>query len=363
MRSIAKKLFQLILGLTTGLFTTSCEPQDLEAIEPYRYQFPEFENIAPFPEVKIITPQSVDFELGRIIMSEELIELLEDIPTSINGPAITERSITILRYFESEKKTIPESYLNQHSTPHIDQILNTDLLLDQEYLELFQRVDQNNLIKNYLPTFVPPKIEGLIYQLYTIPPPKGRLKVSSSNKDSRILSTNPETLVTPCAKAAEESYQSHLNKYNDAFLQQILLGKKYYQTHREQILKVKETQIESMLDSVKGSNSKLRELAIAVNMASTQGFELNKFSKETYLGIKVFDIAFLVKSRRSLQLMRLNSLAALEEVYQRDLHLTDVAQNTYEIELTEQLDILVKELKKAKLRVLNNCHNQGGGSD
>ncbi|ERM81345.1 hypothetical protein P872_09500 [Rhodonellum psychrophilum GCM71 = DSM 17998] len=341
---------------------------DLDNIAPYKYVINDFNDKGDLPEVEKEVPERSIFEPGGITLSAGTMELVEDILTAVLRDNLKVENERVLKNFtDLRNPALMDARLREINVRDVDNILDTTIPLEKLFTDLFFHVEENSALAAYLPTYVPPKIDGIIFNFYDIPPrPDARLSLGTSDhlkefKFNSVYSANP-TLVTPCSDAIEVVYQETLNLLVSQSEEQILQSQEFYEGIREDILNIKSERFAYLTDTLQGSVDELRRLGIAVNIASNELLAEGKITEEIYYGVKVFLVAFLVKSRQNLIMMEDTITAAIDTIYQIDIGRTDQAYNNFIEKLIAVFDEVIKDLNSTKIGALNNCHNQGGGS-
>ncbi|SDZ40459.1 MULTISPECIES: hypothetical protein [Rhodonellum] len=360
---------RLLPAVFTGMFCLfACAPMDLDNIAPYKYVINDFNDKGDLPEVEKEVPERSIFEPGGITLSAGTMELVEDILTAVLRDNLKVENERVLKNFtDLRNPALMDARLREINVRDVDNILDTTIPLEKLFTDLFFHVEENSALAAYLPTYVPPKIDGIIFNFYDIPPrPDARLSLGTSDhlkefKFNSVYSANP-TLVTPCSDAIEVVYQETLNLLVSQSEEQILQSQEFYEGIREDILNIKSERFAYLTDTLQGSVDELRRLGIAVNIASNELLAEGKITEEIYYGVKVFLVAFLVKSRQNLIMMEDTITAAIDTIYQIDIGRTDQAYNNFIEKLIAVFDEVIKDLNSTKIGALNNCHNQGGGS-
>ncbi|MCH7412045.1 hypothetical protein MM213_01005 [Belliella sp. R4-6] len=355
----------LIFLLSVGIVFFACAPMDVDNIQPFQYIIKDFDGKITLGIANKKKPALTDFEPGGIELPPATLELVEDILTAILRDNLKDENENILQDFAFLRDPVAmDNRLKDIDVNDIDNILDTTIPLEDIFADIFFLVEDVPGLFRYLPTYIPPKIDGIIFNFYDIPPKvKGRIiPVLLNDYDpSKLVAVN-SSLVTPCAVAVDAAYNVALGNLILESERQIAEAGIFYDGIRVEIADIKNDRFDYLSDTLQGSIDELRRLGIAINIASENLLREGKINEEIYYGIKLFMVAFLVKSRQNLIMFNDTVIAAIEKIADEDIERVNQAYNDFLDDLEDLFGEAMQDLNGIRNSALNNCHNQGGGS-
>lgn len=352
-----KKSNKLITGLLLVGMLTQCSPSQLEDLEPYQYYFDKFDEV---PVIVVPSPQEISYPVlgtGGMKSGPVQVAFMEDISSGASRGEISSANLILLNEFYLTQEG--NSMVNL-TDKELEQLLDPNTQVDPGLIEVLSKVMDNPKLKELLSELIMPTIDGLPF---SDPDARKLQSQVTSTQGARVNSTSPETLVTPCKKAAEESYLVRLGLLNKEMEASIDSNQQKYALEVQHLDSLQDLKTLQFEDSLAQTREFIRVTAVQLNQAALQLFQLGILTEMEFIGLKTFITIWVVQASLDLAELKVQQFAALSYFYETSIERLDTASNLFLYQLNQSYQNSLSSLNEIYVEVLENCHNQGGGSD
>lgn len=352
-----KKSNYLILGLFLLLVLTKCTPSELEELNPYQYYFGKFDEV---PIVTVPTREVLsipEFGAGGFKPGATQVPFFEDIFSGPSKGEITDTNIILLNALYQKQDSGTTINL---SDEELENLLIPGAEIDTKLIEILSNVMDDPKLRELLSELTLPTLDGVPF--YN--PDARVLKTRTSTlKEARVNSTSPETLVTPCKQAAEESFLIRLELLNME-METTLNSNQISQENELKKLDSLSASLQTLFDdSLSNTRDNLLLTVLELNRTAAQLYEQNIINENEFIGLKTFITVWVVKASLDLNELKKQQDAAIIYFKQESIDQLENIQIQFLNQLNQNYQVSLTSLNKIYEEVLENCHNQGGGSD
>lgn len=352
-----KKSNNLIIGFFILGVLTQCSPSQLEELEPYQYYFDKFDEV---PVVTVPDREEITYPIlgiGGYNPGPAQFTFFEDVFSGSTRGEVSEANLVLLNGLYQKHEG--EATVNL-SDEELEQLLSQNTTIDPQLLETLSKVMDDPKLNPLLSELTMPTIDGIPFY-----DPDARIlkPERSSAKGARQNSTSPETLVTPCKQAAEESYLVRLGLLNEEMEASIISNSAVQEKELQKLDSIHAAKVSEINDSIIQTREHIRLTALQLNQAASLLYEQKIIDETEFIGLKTFITIWIIQARLDLTELEKQQVAALKYTKEVGMERLETAQNLFLYQLDQNYQASLTSLNKIYEEVLENCHNQGGGSD
>jgi hypothetical protein len=328
-----------------------CIRAELDNMQAFEYTFPELGVVDPLPEIVLTEPVEVVETDGKIIVTKESDELVQDVVVAVIDDSITQENLDVIQSFSELAPNVSDEVIIDGVTEAwILGVLDGSILPSPEFLQIESEFEEIEELLKYYSQLEFPTVDGFV--------PGRRLMFSKENRGNNVANLRIESLVTPCKKAAEAIYLKNVGLLEDQSDLQIKEIEDHYQVFIDQYEQDYLERLISGQQVIADNTTQLLEFVLLFNK-SIDGLDYPNWVKR---GLKIYVIAFVL--RYNAQIIQLEESFAIAAKFARDKRiatangLRDEAIQKGEAYL--KVAILTQTTKYNT--ATNNCHNQGAGA-
>jgi len=340
-----------ILFCSASIFILSgCLPSELDNIKAFEYSFPELEVVEPLPVVVLIEPVEVVETDGKIIITQDSDELVQDVVAAVIDDNITQENLDVIQAFSELAPNVTDNtIIDGVKEAWILGFLNGSIIVSPEFLQIESEFEASEEFLKYFSQLEFPTVDGFV--------PGGRLIFGSPNK----INTNPnfriESLATPCKEAAEAIYLKNTGILEDQSNLQIEEIEDYYQIF---IDKYEQNYLERLISGgevIANNTTQLLEFMLFYN----KPIDALEYPDSVKRGLKIYVIAFVINVKKLIADWQTSYELAAKFARDKKIDSANLLKEQAILKVETNLKTAILDQTLKYNAVTNNCHNQGAG--